>query len=113
MASKEMARRFIGEADVYNEYSNIIDYTLTVFIAKAEKEGNARFAADLRNLKATYHPDFQKAIEITEQVYADAFTDDELNDLILLHNNSALKKARAHAAKLLNTILERVMAVSP
>jgi hypothetical protein len=113
MASKEMARRFIDEADVYNQYSSIIEDALTVFIAKAEKEGNTRFAEDLRNARATYHPDFQKAIEITEQVYAEAFTDEELNDLIVLHNNPALKKARAHGADLINTILEKVLAVSP
>jgi len=113
MATKEMARRFIDEADVYNQYSSIIDYTLTVFIGKAEKEGNTRFADDLRNAKATYHPDFQKAIEITEQVYAEAFTDDELNDLIVLHNNPSLKKARALGADLINKILEKVLAASP
>lgn len=113
MASKEMARRFIEEADVYQQYSSIIEDTLTVFIAKAEKEGNARFASDLRNAKATYHPDFQKAIEITEQVYAAAFTDEELNDLIVLHNNPALRKSRALGADLVNEILEKVLAASP
>ena len=113
MATKEMARRFIDEADVYNQYSSIIEYTLTVFIVKAEKEGNTRFADDLRNAKATYHPDFQKAIAITEDVYAEAFTDEELNDLIVLNNNPALKKARALGADLMNKILEKVLAVSP
>lgn len=113
MATTEMARRFIEEADVYRQYSSIIEDTLTVFIAKAEKEGNPRFAADLRNAKATYHPDFQKAIEITQQVYAEAFTDEELNDLIVLHNNPALRKARTLGADLVNQILEKVLAVAP
>ncbi len=112
MASKEMARRYIDEAHIYNQYSSIVEYTLTVFIAKAEKEGNTRFAEDLRNARATYHPDFQKAIEITEQVYAEAFTDEELNDLIVLNNNPALKKSRALGADLMNQILEKVLAVA-
>jgi hypothetical protein len=113
MATKEMARRFIDEADVYNQYSSLIENILTVLIAKAEKEGNARFADDLRNTRATYHPDFQKAIEITEQVYADAFTDEELSDLIILNNNPALKKALAQVAYLVNKIQEKVFAASP
>ena len=113
MATKELVRRFIQEADVYKQYSSIIEYTLSVFIAKAEKEGNTRFAADLRNAQASYHPDFQKAIEITEQVFAETFTNEELNDLIVLHNNPAIRKSRALGADLVNKIFERVLAVSP
>jgi uncharacterized membrane protein len=113
MATKEMARRFIQEADVYKQYSSIVEYVLSVFIARAEKEGNTRFATDLRDAQATYHPDFKKAMEITEQVYAETFTDEELNDLIVLNNNPAIRKSRALGADLVNEIFEKVLAVSP
>lgn len=112
MASKEMVQRFIREADVYTQYSTIVDYILSVLIARAEKEGNAQFAADLRTTKDTYHPDFQKAMEITEQVYAEAFTDEELNELIVLNNNPTLKKARDMGADLVNKILEKLLAAT-
>ena len=112
MASKEMVRRFLEESETHKHYSTTVEYTLTYFIAKAEKEGNTRFAFDLRKAKETYHDEFRKAIEITEQVYAEAFTDEELNDLIVLHNNPAIKKLRTLGPDIINKILEKLLAVS-
>lgn len=112
MASIEKTRRFLEESEAYRHYSSIVEYTLTYFIHKAEKEGNARFAADLRKAKDEYHVEFQVGVAITEQVYAELFTDEELDDLIVLHSNPALKKARDLAADIFNRILEKYLLVS-
>ena len=112
MASREKARRFLEESESHQHYSSIVEYALAYFTAKAEKEGNARFAADLRKARGEYHEEFQQAIEITEQVYAEIFSDEELDDLIVLHSNPALKKARALTADIMNQILEKYLAAS-
>ncbi len=112
MGSREKARQFLQESEAHQHYSSIVEYALTYFIAKAEMEGNARFAADLRKAQAEYHQDFQNAVDVTELVYADMFTDEELDDLIILHMNPALKKARALTADIVNAILQKYMEVS-
>ncbi len=112
MASREKARRFLEESESHKHYSSIVEYTLTYFIAKAEKEGNARFAADLRKAKEEYHEDFRRGVELTEQVYSEIFSDDELDDLIVLHSNPALKKSRALTSDIFHAILERVLSTS-
>jgi hypothetical protein len=112
MGSRQKARRFLEESDSHQHYSSIVEYSLTYFIHKAEKEGNARFADDLRKAKEEYHEEFRKAVEITEQVYCDTFTDEELDNLIVLHSNPALKKARALTADIMSKILEKYLAAS-
>jgi preprotein translocase subunit SecA len=112
MASREKARRFLEESEAHKHYSSIVECTLTYFIAKAEKEGNARFADDLRKAKQGYHDEFQQGVELTEQVYADTFTDEELDDMIVLHSNPALRKARALTSEIFNTILKQYLMVS-
>jgi hypothetical protein len=112
MASREKARQFLEESEAHKHYSSIVECTLTYFIHKAEKEGNERFAADLRKAKQGYHEEFQQGVDLTEQVYADTFTDEELDDLIILHANPALKKARALTSDIFNTILEQYLLVS-
>lgn len=112
MASKEKARRFLQESDSHQHYSSIVEYALTYFIAKAEKEGNARFAADLRRAQQEYHEEFKWALELTEQVWAELFTDEELDDLIILHSNPALRKARELTADLFHRILDKYLAMS-
>ena len=112
MASREKARRFLQESESHKHYSNIVECALTYFIAKAEKEGNARFAADLRTAKQGYHEEFQKGVELTEEVYAETFTDEELDDLIILHANPALRKARALTSDIFNSIIEHYALVS-
>lgn len=112
MASREMTRRFLEESEAHKHYSSIVEYTLTYFGAKAEREGNARLAADLRKAKEEYHEEFRRGVEVTEKVYADLFTDEELNDLIVLHSNPALKKSRALTADIFNAVLEQCLSMS-
>ena len=112
MASRENVRRLLEESDAHKHYSSIVECTLTYFIAKAEKEGNSRFADDLRKAKQGYHEEFQQGVQLTEDVYAETFTDEELDDLIILHSNPALRKARALTSDIFNTILEHYLLVS-
>ena len=112
MASIEKTRKFLEESESHQHYSSIVDYALTYFIAKADNQGNARFAADLRKAKEEYHEEFKWALEVTEQVWAELFTDDELDDLIILHSNPALRKARALTADIFHRILEKYLAMS-
>jgi hypothetical protein len=107
MASREKARKFMEASDSHKHYSEIVDHTLTYFITKARREGDERFAADLEKAKAEYAQDFNEAVEVTEGVYCEMFTDDELDDLIILHSNPALKKARDIAGNIVNKILEK------
>ncbi len=109
MASRQKARQFLEESDAYQHYASIVEYTLTYFIHKAEREGNARFAVDLRKAKEEYHQEFQGGVDISEEVYSEMFTDEELDNLIILHGNPALKKARALTADIMHRILERYL----
>ena len=112
MASREKVRRFLEESEAHKHYSSIVECTLTYFIHKAEKAGNARFAADLRQARQGYHEEFKMGIDLTEQVYAELFTDEEMDDLIVLNSNPALKKARALTSDIFNMILEKYLMVS-
>ncbi len=113
MASREKARQFLEESEAHKHYSDIVECALTYFIAKAEKEGNTRFAADLRKTQEGYHEEFLKGVEITVEVYAETFTDDELDDLIILHSNPALRKARALTSEIFNTVVKHYALVAP
>jgi preprotein translocase subunit SecA len=112
MASIEKARRFLDESDSHTHYSSIVEYVLTYFITKARLQGNDRFAADLEKAKAEYHDEFRWAHELAEEVHAELFTDEELDDLIVLHSNPALKKARALTADIFSAVLEKYRAMS-
>ena len=107
MASREKAIRFLQESDSHAHYSSIVEYALTYFITRARKEGNERFAADLEKAKEDYHEHFRWALDLTEQVYAERFTDEELDNLIVLQSNPALKKARALTADIFNDVLDK------
>lgn len=112
MASREKARQFLEASDAHQHYSSIVECTLTYFIAVAQKEGNTRFAADLERAKQEYHEEFQRGVEITELVYSEIFTDDELDDLIVLNSNPAIKKSRALTSDIMNKILEKHLSTS-
>lgn len=112
MGTPEKARRFLQESELHQHYASIVECTLTYFLHKAEKQGNERFANDLRKAIESYHDDFARGVEITEQVYAETFTDEELDDLIVLHCNPAITKARALSSDIFNHILEKVLSVS-
>jgi hypothetical protein len=107
MASREKARKFLEASDSYKHYSEIVEYTLTFFITKAEGEGNTRFADDLRKAKEEYQEHFDRAIEATEAVYCEVFDDEDLDNLIVLHSNPSLTKARDLAGTIVNKILAR------
>jgi hypothetical protein len=110
MASREKARQFLDESEAYKHYSNIVECALIYFIAQAEQDGNSRFADDLRRAQASYHEAFQKGVDITEAVYAETFTDEELENLIILHQNPALRKARALTSDIFDSIIQHYAA---
>lgn len=112
MASTEKVRQFLQDSEAHAHYASIVEFALAYFIHKANRDENTRFAADLERARSEYHDEFAHAIAITEHVYADLFTDEELDDLIILHANPALKKARAMTADLLRTILEQFESAS-
>jgi len=93
MGSKEKARELIEVSRAHQHYSTIVELALTYFIGKAEKEGSP-LAAELKKLKTEYKEQFARAIEVTEQVYCQIFTDEELDELIVLHSNPAIAKLR-------------------
>jgi hypothetical protein len=113
MASREKARQFLEESGAHKHYSEIVECALTYFIAKAEKEGNARFAGDLRAAREGYHQEFQKGVDFTVDVYAETFSDEELDDLIILHSNPALQKARALTSDIFHAVMDHYSLVAP
>jgi hypothetical protein len=112
MGSRQKAKQFLEASETHKHHSNLIDYTLTYFIKKAEKEGRSQFAADLRRTKEDYKEDFNKALEITEEVYCEIFSDEELDDLMMLHSNPAIKKLRDLTSGIMNKVLEKYSLVS-
>lgn len=112
MASRQKAIEYLRESDLHEHYSSIVEYALTYFIAKAKKGGNERFAADLQRERDEYHDHFRWALDLTEEVYAERFTDEELDNLIVLQANPAMRKARALTADIFNDILEKYQRMS-
>ncbi len=112
MASIEKAREYLRESDSHAHYKSIVEFALTYFIAKAKSEGKNEFARELEQAKSEYHDHFAEAIGITEWVHAETFTDEELDNLIVLNQNPALKKARTLTAETMNRILEKFFEAS-
>ena len=112
MASKEKVQEFLKESNSHKHYAQIVDLAVTYLITKAEKEGNTSFAGDLRNAKKAYEKDLSEAIDITESVYQEMFSDDELDNLIILFSNPALSKARDTAPEIVGQILEKYSLVN-
>ena len=71
MGSREKVRRFLEESEAHRHYEGIVDYALTYLVAKAEREGQSGFAADLARMKGEYKEDFANAVALTEDVFAD------------------------------------------
>jgi len=107
MASAEKAREFLKASDAHKHYTEILELALAYFITKAEQEGNSRFVEDLQKARREYHKEFEEAIECTEAVYQEIFTDEELDNLIILHSNPALKKARDLTGQIVEQVLEK------
>jgi hypothetical protein len=112
MGSREKVRRFLEESEAHRHYEGIVDYALTYLIAKAEREGQSRFAADLARMKGEYKEDFANAVALTEDVFADVFDDEELDNLIVLHSNPAIKKLRELNSEIMGKILRKYSEVS-
>lgn len=112
MGSREKVRQFLEESEAHRHYEGIVEYALTYLVAKAEKEGKNQFAADLSQMKGEYREDFAHAVAMTEEVFSDIFTDEELDNLIVLHSNPAIKKLRALNSEIMGTILTRYAKVS-
>lgn len=106
MGSKEKAKRLLEVSDAHKHYSSIIDYALAYFIAKADKEGKP-VAEDLKRMKAEYDEHFAAAIGVTEEVYSEIFSDEELDELIVLHTNPAIDKLRGLGSEIFNRVLEK------
>jgi hypothetical protein len=112
MGSREKVRQFLEESEAHRHYEGIVDYALTYLIAKAEKEGKGQFAADLLQMKGEYKEDFANAVAMTEEVFADMFSDEELDNLIVLHSNPAIKKMRRLNSEMMGRILRKYSQVS-
>ncbi len=93
MGSQQKAKEFLEISRTHEHYSSIIENSMMFFIASAEQE-NKEAAEYLKKLKVDYQTQFTDAIGVTEQVYAEIFTDDELEELIVMHKNPVLERLR-------------------
>lgn len=107
MGSPAKARAFMEASEAGRLYAGVVDYALRYFIARAEKEGNASFAADLRQASESYAEDFEKALRITEEVYCEIFSDDELDELIVMHSTTPIRKLRGLMPDIMGRVLEK------
>jgi glutaredoxin 2 len=112
MGSREKVRQFLEESEAHRHYEGIVDYALTYLVAKAEKEGRGQFAADLRQMQEEYKEDFAHAVALTEEVFSDIFDDEELDNLIVLHSNPAIKKMRGLNSEIVGKVLRKYSQVS-
>ena len=112
MGSREKVRQFLEESEAHRHYEGIVDYALTYLVAKAEQEGRGQFAADLRQMQGEYKEDFAHAVALTEEVFSDIFDDEELDNLIVLHSNPAIKKMRGLNSEIVGRILRKYSQVS-
>jgi len=107
MGSKQKARQLLETSEAHEHYSKVVEHALTFFIAKAEKEGSP-FVDELKRLRAEYKDEFAQAIEVTEAVYCEMFTDEELDELILVHSNDAIQKLRGLTSEIFNKALGKI-----
>jgi hypothetical protein len=112
MGSREKVRQFLEESEAHRHYEGIVDYALAYLVAKAEKEGRSEFAADLARMKGEYKEDFANAVAMTEGVFCEIFSDEELDNLIVLHSNPATKKLRGLNSEIMGQILREYAKVS-
>ena len=106
MGSREKAKKFLEVSRTHNHYSTIIDVALSYFITKAEQEGNP--CADyMKKLMSDYHEQLAGAIDITEGTYADTFSDDELDELIVLYGSPVIAKLRGLTSDISDRTIEK------
>jgi hypothetical protein len=104
MGSKQKVRQLLETSEAHEHYSKVVEHALTFFIAKAEKTGGP-FVDELKKLRAEYKDEFAQAFEVTEEVYCEIFTDEEMDELILIHSNAALQKLRGLTSEIFNKAL--------
>ena len=107
MGSKAKAKRLLEASEAHKHYSQIVEYALAYFIAKSEKEADP-VADSLKRLKGEYEYEFEKAIEVTEDVYGEIFSDEEMDELIVLHTNPAMEKLRGLTGDIFNRVLQNI-----
>ena len=106
MGSKGKAKEFLEVSQTHEHYSTIIENTLMFFIATAEQE-NKEFAEYLKKMQSDYKDQFANAIDMTELVYAEIFSDDELEELIVMHQNPVLEKLRGLTSEISQRTIEK------
>jgi hypothetical protein len=111
MGSNQKAKQLLEASGAHKHYSEIVEYALAYFIAKYEKEADP-VADDLKRLKGEYAQEFEKAIEVTEEVYCEIFSDEEMDELIVLHTNPAMEKLRGLTGDIFNRVLQNIRGYS-
>jgi len=106
MGSQEKAEKLLEVSNTLEHYSDLIDHALSYFIARAEKD-NSPFADYLKTVKDGYHDEFSNAVEITGEVYSEMFSDEELDELIVLTSNPAMEKLRGLTSKIVDRVFEK------
>ncbi|NQT73055.1 MAG: hypothetical protein HQ553_09870 [Chloroflexi bacterium] len=111
MGSQKKARELLEVSDTLTHYSNLISYSLMYFIAKAQQEGSP-LADELLKIKNGYQGEFDDAAEITGQVVSEVFSDEELDELIVLNTNPSLEKLRGLTPEIMKRVLEKYSVAS-
>ena len=107
MGSKQKVKEFLESSETRTLYSSIVEFTLVYFASKAEKEGNQKFAEELKKTRKELDKDFSRAMEMVEEVYCEIFSDEELKELIVIHSTPASRKLRGLTSEIVNKTLEK------
>ena len=110
MGSMEKAKQFVETSETLKLYSEIIDNMLLYFVTRAEKEGNHTFAEELKKVESSFMGDFTDALEVTEKVCCEIFSDEELQELTVMHSTPALEKLRGLTPKIMERFFENYSA---
>lgn len=107
MTSKEKALRFLDVTGIKEMYSSVIEYALTYYIAKAESEADP-LADILKKIKDGFRQELEdvEVEDIAAEVIAGVFSDDELDELIVLHSTPAINRLQGLAPEIMSRILE-------
>ncbi len=111
MGSREKAKQFLEASQAHTHYSSVIGHALTYFISAAEKE-DPQLAEGLQKVMGEFAEPFAQAIGVTEEVYCDLFTDEEMDNLIVIHRNPALEKLRGLTSEIFDKILTKLASQS-
>ncbi len=107
MANKEKAQEFIKASEVNKHYASIIEFSFSYFMKKAE-QADSKLADELKKVQEDYKSEFEKGIDLAIEAYGELFTDEELDELIVIHSNPVLKKLRSSTEQLMSKISEKI-----